>query len=100
MSIGTIFLSVLQAKRKVRKAAWQLRYRTAQMIPSIALLVFLYILFVTLFLISATTVAAERVAGCAVAVKMLAAKWLPDSGCHPEVPFRNLFTQLVRKHHI
>jgi hypothetical protein len=92
MSIGTILPPVFHAKRKVRKAVWQLQHRTAQIIPNIALIVFLYFLFVALFLISATTVAAERIADCALAVKMLAAKWLSGSGSYSDIPFRDLFT--------
>ncbi len=93
MSVATIFPSTASVRRRIRRAVWQLRYRTTQILPNVLLLLlFLYFLFFAVFLISATTVAAERIADWAVAVKVLAAKWRSGNNSHRDEPARGLYT--------
>lgn len=92
MSIAAIFPSTYQARRRMRKAVWQLRYRTSQILLNLLLLLLLYALFLAIFLISAATVAAERIDECAAAVKVLAAKWRSGSSSRHESSARGLYT--------
>lgn len=92
MSVATIFPSTASFRRRIRRAVWQLSYRTTQILPNVVLLLFLYSLFLAVFLISASTVAVERIAEWAAAAKVLSAKSRSGNNSRRDEPARGLYT--------